>query len=64
MVKQEEDHDIALVNMKRQIETNKAERMQANLHMMDLDDDEQPKRLKIKFINSLDEIKSEKLVPV
>ena len=36
MLKMEEDHDIALVNLKRQVESKKADKLQANLHMMDL----------------------------
>ena len=49
----DENKDLALVNLKRQVETKKAERLQNNLHMMDM---EAP-ALKVKFVNNLAELK-------
>lgn len=48
-----EDRNIAIVNMKRQAETKKAEKMKKNLHLIDF-----PKmNNKISFVSSYSEIK-------
>ena len=52
--KMQEDRNIAMVNMKRQMETKKAEKMKKNLHLIDF-----PKmNTQIKFVSSYDQIKN------
>jgi U3 small nucleolar RNA-associated protein 11 len=51
----EENQNIALVNMKREIEKKKAERLGNNLHLIDF----QKQNTHITFVNNLKEIKKE-----
>ena len=49
-----EEQDIALVNLKRQVEVKKAEKLKKNLHLLDFEKTNQ----RTLFVSSFDEIKA------